>query len=243
MSDLYFYAFTEKNNAKRNKLYMSYIVCLANTIILLSIHLNYLWWKNMTGGIIAAILGFFYFVTLLALQHQIDNSRSNLSPYFLLKLRDWSNFYKSKQFATRYNCAISRNNSYLRLIRLEDTYERSVSEILNDYLPEYCRINYKKSGYKYKFSLLDIDTNEVLLESSGNSFNDGAFNLYESIKEKNYDVLAIYNKFGQELWWKSDKERKPKIIRKIIYNLSYFFVIVISAIATILPIFAVEDTW
>lgn len=196
----------------------------------------------MTGGIIAIILGFIYLFTLAALQHQIDDSRSLSSPYFLLKLKDWSTFYKSKQFATRDNCAIRKNNVYLRLIRFEDLYERSLSEILND-LPGYCKLDYKSSGYKYKFSLLDINTDEVLLESSGNSFNDGALNLYESLKEKNYDVLAVYNKYGQELWWKSDKERKPQIIRKIIYNLSYFFVIVISAVATLLPIITVQDTW
>lgn len=206
---------TENERRNRNQLWFLLVICFSNMIILLSYMLGFQWWHDhSTLSTIISIVYTFY--CLFSLREPKGTLFSN----GLTRFRHWRDFHTTKSI---YETAPSKDD-YLEIESGEEL--------------QFLRLSITHRGNNDPtLELIDITNGDVVYSSKqGSTLKTPLCNLYDELRKNNVEVKAIYNKWGDYKWLKSDTERKPSWKRKLTYNAGLFLWFLSTIVFALIPI-------
>lgn len=212
-----FWLFSESEKGTRKQLWQLLYVCGFNAVMAISYFFNYRWFEQYPKLYIAVCI---WYILELAIRCRVVRKGGVLYKEGLKRVEDWSYYYQSKTFAS-YDFNPARIGDYL---------------LLNGG----CVLRVDYSSWEEKLYLTDFETGEHVFScryyKGFGYWNSCIYELFKQIKACGKDVLCVYNKFGDIIWWQSDKPKKESKLRKRIYKMIVFVWGIISILIGIVPL-------
>lgn len=228
MTDEKFYKISSWNNKKRIALQRVVAIMLMYAIILVCQWIHFEWWLRYDWACVLASLGYLLFIISIGYETQGVSIFSD----WRQRIQDFADYSESPYFVNSlyYYYAPMRDGDY---IVLSD----------NEYLKlDFSGVFYANdidmnSLYSMKVSLMDGNNAKYEIKMLAYGYNNLLDELYRKIISDNLDVIAIYNKFGDLKWKKSEYVKKKSKLRKyrliiysVIWSITQFLVAMIPVL-------------
>ena len=221
-----FYNIKERNLDDRRRLLTLTYVSGVNFAIFLCLFFNWYWWKDCEA--MAYLLSVLYFLLVFAL-HMSYHKNRGLFYIFDLRNECYKDYYESPNFVYHFP-PCPKNNDTDEIIIISNQidyapiYDGDFIVLSNADCSTYKYLRVRKSAY---FIGKDVDLNELydtkielkdLFEEKilYSTKKDYCYGFSEVLDELNkiliadgMTIIAIYNKYGDIRWYKSDKITKP----------------------------------
>lgn len=241
-SDYFHYQVSQR---RKNRSQLAFILDVfgANVIVLLSYAFNFKWWEMINEKWLIAI-GFIYVFSIMALYQTNKNDGASLFSDGFLRLKHWRDFYRSDIFSKRvsmssYEHAPISHGDYVCLKKGHD-YEYAHFEAESNHVGKDIDSN---RVFNRKITLTELKKDKVLFEKSEQtylSFADLLADMQEKLEKDGYQIEAIYNKFGDVKWSRSDipsKRSKYRVAHYYVAITLWHIAALIAFIAPIIPLF------
>lgn len=236
-----FYDIKENNLADRQRLRTLTYVIGANFVILLCIVFNWNWWEGCVK--VALIVSICYLLFVCALHMVLEKQYNGLFYEFDTRNECWKDYYESPYFVYDYPSPPPTNNKDTIVIRINSTDYAPIHN--GDYVllsDGYCMNDrYLKANNKNGsiLELTDLNNKDIYYSVESNEYGYRLKFLKEKLQEDNLTIIAVYNKYGDIRWMKSDKKTCPSKWRKVLYEIKRWSERLLYIAMVIIPIVVV----
>ena len=227
MTDEKFINITSWNNKNRIALHRIAVILFMYAVILICLWLHFDWWVRFDWACVIVSLWYvFYLVSIGHVTHGVSIFKDRHQ-----RLLDYADYNEAPYFANSYRnyYAPIRDGDYVALSN-------------NDYLKLAIRSSFIGKDidfnclYDVTVKLLDGDKIIYEIKRCDYDYSGALVELYRNIKDGGLDIEAIYNKFGDLKWRKSEQFKKKSKVREYHLKIRQTVWLIFQFFVAILPV-------
>lgn len=218
----------------RKRLVGVFIICLTDSVLLLSYALGSTWWFAYQR--LTLILGLVYFFSLLTyLSSIVDDDRKDISFFAetAKRFNVWKNSCRSNDFRD-YKGYVS-DLDYLYLKKGNDIKKTIIRARIKEQDALEALVLLEQQHYHIRLVLADVDSKKILYDEKQFSYMEEydkmINNMQNQLLENGYEIISITNKYGDRRWEQSDNPSSPSVFK--IYGIGFLEILWYVTLCTI----------